>query len=109
MPVSAEFVDSVVAKLNAARPVRHRKMFGGLGFYYEEVFFAVGDDDRLFFKTDEHNSAPYVERGMENWVLEGKPSPNYHEVPGDVLNNPQVLGEWIERSAQAAVRLKKKK
>lgn len=109
MPISPEFTAHVVEQLNAARPIRHRKMFGGLGFYFNEIFFAVGDNDRLFFKTDSQNAEDYTMRGMEPWVPDGTPSTHYHEVPAEILENPEALGEWIEKSAAAAVRLKKKK
>ena len=109
MPVTPAYLSDVVARLEAARPVTHRKMFGGLGVYLDGVFFAVVDDDRLYFKVDSGNLAEYEARGMEPWFPDptsAKPSP-YREVPADVLVGPGVLGDWIDASVAAARRLKK--
>jgi DNA transformation protein and related proteins len=110
VPVSASYLASVVAALEAARPVTHRKMFGGLGVYLDGVFFAVVDDDRLYFKVDDGNLAGYDALGMEPWFPDPtstKPSP-YREVPADVLADVEALGEWVDASVAAAVRLKRK-
>ena len=48
----AEFV---LAKLQVVGPVVSRRMFGGVGFYLDGVFFALLLHDRLYFKTDDAN------------------------------------------------------
>jgi len=35
--------------LGAVRPVTARRMFGGVGFYAEGLFFAIATDDLLYF------------------------------------------------------------
>ena len=43
-------------------------MFGGLGLYSGEWFFALIDDDVLFFKVDDANREDYVSRGMKAFM-----------------------------------------
>ena len=52
MAVSAQYLTFVLDQLGQARPVTSRRMFGGVGFYAAGVFFAVADNDSLFFKVD---------------------------------------------------------
>jgi DNA transformation protein len=107
MPVSAEAKARFVDAFQAARPVTYRAMFGGLGFYLDDVFMAVADDDRIYLKIDPISEPKFVAQGMASWELDGKPQP-YREVPEAVLNDPQDLGVWLDEARDAAVRRKKK-
>jgi DNA transformation protein and related proteins len=109
MPLSADFIGRVTEQLNAARPVRTRKMFGGLGIYLDEMFFGVCDDDKTFFKVDDHNIAAYESRGMGPWIMGGQLNDNYREVPDAVMAEPSELGEWIDAAVEVAKRRKTKK
>lgn len=108
MPISKEALDDAVATMQAVRPVTWRKMFGGAGFYVDGVFFAILDDDRLFFKVDEQSLGPYEERGMQPWVWDDNVSDAYRELPEDVLASEKMLAEWIDDSVAAAIRRKTK-
>lgn len=108
MPLSKEYLDRVIVQLNNARPITHRKMFGGAGFYAEDVMFAIADDDRLYFKVDAESVRDYDERGMEPWSLDGKPVEKYRQLPAEVLQDPEVLGDWIDAAIRAATALASK-
>jgi DNA transformation protein len=107
MPISPEFTSRVIAQLTAARPVRTRKMFGGLGIYLDEAFFGICDDDKTFFKVDDSNIAEYESRGMGPWIMGGQINDKYREVPDSIMKDPVELGDWIDASAQVALRKKK--
>jgi DNA transformation protein len=109
MPVTEAAVKDFLDKLSAARPITSRKMFGGVGIYCDGVFFAVIDDDRLYFKVDEHNLPKYDSSRAVQWLIQG-PEPQampYREVPANIVNGPD-LGEWIDDAVQVALRKKKK-
>lgn len=106
MPLTPGFIATTTAQLTAARPVRIRKMFGGLGIYLGDAFFGVCDDDRTYFKVDGQTVADYDRRGMGPWVLLGKPNEKYREAPAEVMADPDTLGDWIDASAAAAQRMK---
>lgn len=111
MPVTDSVVQKFVSELSQARPVTHRKMFGGVGLYSDGIFFAVIDDDRLFFKVDEVNLPNYEVFGMKQWSIEGPnggPMP-YYEVPAVVRTDSSKLGQWIDEAVDVAKRKKARK
>ncbi|MEQ1934187.1 MAG: TfoX/Sxy family protein [Fimbriimonadaceae bacterium] len=109
MPVSPAFRDEVVSILSAACNLRSRPMFGGYGLYSDDVFFAVIDDDRLYFKIGPENLADYEALGAEIWVIgTGDVMKNYRELPSQILQSPAELSVWIEKSVAAAINRKKK-
>lgn len=85
-------------------------MFGGIGIYLDDVFMAVIDDDRLYFKVDTETEGEYVARGMAQWSYDGGKTLNpYRELPEEILNDPEQCGTWLDDSRDAAIRLKKPK
>jgi len=53
MAVSPTFQNFVVEQPSKALPVvRARRMFGGVGIYMENAFFALIADDTLYFNVD---------------------------------------------------------
>ena len=87
-------------------------MFGGLGLYSGEWFFALIDDDVLYFKVDDANREDYTSRGMKAFMpFPGQPSLGYFQVPEDVIEEAEDLTRWARRSVEVAQRagLKKKK
>ncbi len=65
MAVSPSFRDFVADQLGAGvRALRLRPMFGGVGIYSGERFFALIDDDRLYFKVDAENRPDFEAQGM---------------------------------------------
>ncbi len=110
MPVTDAYMTRTIGKLLSSRSVTHRKMFGGVGIYCEGVFFAVIDDDRLYFKVDDQNLPEYEAAGAEPWVLAGRGPQEmpYRELPAAVLEDTAKLGEWIDASVEVARRKKAK-
>jgi DNA transformation protein len=100
----------VLDQLSALPEVRARAMFGAHGLYQGEHFFAILDEGRLFFKTDAASQADYVARGMPPFTFELEGcvmTMQYHEVPPDVLENPQELVAWARRAIAIAASSKK--
>ena len=99
------FKEFVLDQLRALPDVRAKAMFGAHGLYQNEHFFAILDEGRLFFKTDTPSQADYVAHGMGPFTYESKGrmlTMSYHEVPPDVLENPQELVVWARRAIQTA-------
>jgi DNA transformation protein len=111
MPVTEAAVQSLLAPISAVRPITSRKMFGGIGIYCDGVFFAVIDDDRLYFKVGEGNLADYEALSAAQWTIDGPnggPMP-YREVPTEILNAADILGDWVDKAVRVALSKKKKK
>mgnify|MGYP001766003659 CR=1 FL=1 len=110
MPVSPSFQTFVVDQLSRVVPmVRARRMFGGVGIYSGEVFFALIADDTLHFKVDDSNRADFEARRMDPfrpYGYEGEVM-QYYQVPDDLLEDAEALRSWAEKALAAALRAKK--
>ena len=99
------FKEFVLDQLGALPELRARAMFGAHGLYAGDKFFGILDEGRLFFKTDAASAADYTARGMGPFTYEMKGrvmTMAYHEVPPDVLEQPQELVAWARRAMQLA-------
>ena len=79
-------------------------MFGGIGIYSDGTFFAVIDNDTLFFKVDETLAKRYRDKGMPPFapIPGAKPMMGYYQVPPDVLEDGRMLGKWAKDSMSIA-------
>lgn len=112
MPVSLEYRAWALEQLGRVRPVTSRRMFGGVGVYADGLFFALMDDDRLFLKTDDVNRPDFEARGMGPFRPYGpddERSMAYHELPGELLEDPDALRSWVDAAVEVARRAKTKK
>ena len=111
MPISDEFIHYVIDQLSTWGDVSARKMFGGAGLYCDGVMFGLIADDVAYLKVDDSNRKDFVKAGSSPF----NPYPDkvktavmsYYEIPADVVENPDQLAEWAQRSL--AVARKKKK
>ena len=105
MSVSEGYRTYIVDQLGALPALSTRRMFGGLGLYSGEWFFALIDDDVLFFKVDDANRDDYTSRGMKAFMpFPGQPSLGYFQVPEDVIEEAEELTRWARRSVEVAQR-----
>ncbi len=108
MSVSDEYLTYVIDQLECLGSVHSRRMFGGAGLYFEDLFFAVVADDVLYFKVDDTNRQDYEEASMEAF----RPFPEkdksavmgYYQVPIDVLENRDLLHDWAQKALCVAER-----
>jgi DNA transformation protein len=106
MAVGDSYLAFVIEQLEGLGRVRPRRMFGGVGLYHGERFFALLADDTLYFKVDDSNRGDYLSRGMEPF----RPFPDeperamgYYRVPVDVIEDAESLVAWARRSVATAV------
>ncbi len=111
MAISSSYKTWVLEQLGTIRPVTGRAMFGGLGIYAEGLFFALADDDRLYFKVDDTTRPAFVAAGMGAFdpFRDGRTMEGYYEVPGEVLEDEAALAQWMDRALGVAIRAKKPK
>lgn len=103
MSVSASYREFVLEQLGAVAPVTARSMFGGVGVYSGGLFFALMDDDRLFFKVDDSNRGDYEAKGMGAFHPYGdERAMGYFEVPEDILEDSEALGGWMRKALKVA-------
>ena len=112
MATNMDFADEAIERLSrVASGIRGRKMFGGVGIYSGEIFFALVAYDRLWFKVDDSNRGDFEARGMKPF----QPFPDrpmtmsYYELPPDLLDDSDSLRVWAARSIAIARSTKKAK
>ena len=106
MAVSDDFREFVLEQLAGAGKVAARRMFGGYGLYLDELFFALIDDDSLYFKTDD-STRPRFEAAGSRQFRPFADRPNavmaYWEVPAEVLEDAEQLRAWAREAIAAAL------
>jgi DNA transformation protein and related proteins len=105
--VSDSFRTFVLEQLEqTTRDVRPRRMFGGVGIYAGELFFALIDNDTLYFKVDEETRPAYVAARMEPFRPYGPDGETmgYYQVPADVLEDVDELRAWVTAAIAVAIR-----
>lgn len=102
MAISDEFIAYVVEQFSTWGTVSVRRMFGGAGLYREGTMFAVIAEDVAYLKVDDSNREDFLRAGSGPFA----PYPEkikttirtYFEIPADILENPDELARWAERS-----------
>jgi DNA transformation protein len=81
-------------------------MFGGVGIYAGELFFALIAADTLYFKVDDSNRADFEARRMEPFRPYGErgETMGYYRVPDELLEDPESLRPWVEKAIAVAGR-----
>jgi DNA transformation protein and related proteins len=112
MSVSPGFRSFVLEQLaRATTSIRGRAMFGGVGIYSGELFFALIADDTVYFKVDDSNRPDFIARGMEPFrpmAPQGE-TMQYYAVPEDLLEDPESLKPWVDGAVAAARRKKSRR
>jgi len=109
MPVTPGFRTFALEQLaRVTGNLRSKSMFGGVGVYSGEFFFALLDDDTLFLKVDEVTRPEFEKRGYKPWAPGGGPaSTGYYELSAEVLEDVDELKPWIDGAIEVARRKKK--
>lgn len=108
---SKAFHDYVINDLfHHVEGITSRAMFGGYGIYQHGVFFALIAQDTLYFRVNEQTRPEYEARGSEPFHYLAKDNKQvtitYWEVPSDVMEDPDMLQEWIVKAVAAKVSAK---
>ena len=113
MPKRTDFIDWAEEQLAPLGAIRVKSMFGGFGVYADDLFFAVIDDDVLYFKADDANRARFVEEGCEMFRYPMKDGAmmelSYFQAPETALDDQAELLEWARLGLDAALRARAKK
>ncbi len=107
MAVSPDYRDYVLELLAPMGCLRHTVMFGGVGIYSHDHFFALIAEDALYLKVDPINRPDFEAAGCEPFRPFGGDKPmSYWSVPLDALEDPDLLVDWARKGVEAAMRAK---
>jgi len=103
------FVRELLAeRLPADAPLAAKRMFGGVGLYAGELFFALVADDALYLKADAHNRPDFEAAGLAPFSYARKDgrsaSMAYYPPPADALEDAAALQPWVDGALAAARR-----
>jgi DNA transformation protein len=105
MSVTPEFRTFVIDQMSrVVGGVRARAMFGGVGVYAGELFFALIDDDTVYLKVDDSNRADFEAKGLGPFRPFGPEGEvmQYYELSADILEDPDALRPWVEKAIDVA-------
>jgi DNA transformation protein len=108
--VSQDFIEYVHELLAPLGVIRVKRMFGAAGVYLDEVFFAVLDDDQLYFRVDEEIEDRFRAAGSEPFIFrmnDGREAPlNFWRAPDAAMDGPDEAAPWARMAFEAALRKK---
>lgn len=108
MAVDQAYYDYIVQQLSAMPDVTHKKMFGGVGFFRNNVMFAGIMNNVFRLKADDTTIPDFERYGMGPFTMPGrKGSMPYYEVPEEILSDEMKVAEWGERAYAVALSRKK--
>jgi DNA transformation protein len=103
-----EFARYCVELLGSLGPTRSRRMFGGHGFYVDDVFIALIFEERLYLKADDATRARFEQAGCQPFVYEGgdgkSVSMNYYTAPDEAMESPALMRPWARLAMEAGLR-----
>jgi DNA transformation protein len=107
MPVTDSFVAFVLEQLDAVGPMTPKRMFGGVGLYAGDLFFALIAGDVLYLKADDSTRGPLEAAGGRPFQPypdrpRGSSTMQYYSVPAAILEDGDALIAWSKQSVAIA-------
>lgn len=108
MPVTDEYIEFVRGLLGSFERLRVKRMFGGAGVYWADVFFAIVVDDAFYLKVEDRTRRGYERRGFRPFASRMKngrtATMSCYPVPPELLDHPAALAVWPGDAEEAAKR-----
>lgn len=109
--VDQDFIDHCLELLGDVGPVQARRMFGGHGFYADDVMFALIAYDTLYLRVDDQCRSSFVDAGGEPFLYDsrrtGQPvAMPYYTVPLDAMDDPEAMAPFAQLALAAARRVR---
>ncbi|NTV11271.1 MAG: TfoX/Sxy family protein [Zoogloea sp.] len=108
-----EIVSHALELLAPLGGLRVKGMFGGWGFYSEELFFALVADEVLYLKADADSQAAFEAAGSLPFSYtngDGKRfTMGYWSAPEEALDSPAAMLPWARMALACALRARGRK
>ena len=105
MPVSDSFVEFVLEQLDPVGPITPKRMFGGVGLYAGDLYFALLVGDELYLKADDSTRGELEAAGarpFQPYPDRGSGTMQYYSVPAAILEDSDELIAWAKKSVVVA-------
>ncbi len=107
MSADPDFAAYCAELLASAGGVRSKRMFGGYGFYVDELFVAIIVGDALYFKADEQSQLLFLDAGSSRfeYTRHGKQQGmGFWTDPAEAMDSPDLMRPWVQLAMDAALR-----
>lgn len=108
MASSNEFAAHCLELLSPLGPARSRRMFGGHGFYVDDLFIGIAAAERLYLKVDDDSRPRFEAAGCEPFDFDTKDGRRvvlgFWSAPDDALESPALMQPWGRLAMQAALK-----
>jgi len=104
---SPELVDHCLELLSPLGSTRVRRMFGGHGFYVDDLFIALIAGERFYLKVDAQTRPLFEAAGCVPFVYDAagrSVSLGYFSAPEDAMESPPLMQPWARHALAAALR-----
>lgn len=106
-----EYVEHACELFSPLGAVRAKAMFGGWGFYCDELFFAIAASETLYLKADAQSAESFRQAGGEPFRFAYKDgrteTMNYWTVPEEAMESSAEMLPWGRLALAAALRARK--
>jgi DNA transformation protein len=107
MAFSPEFRDHVLDLMAPLAHVEAKRMFGGVGYFYRDLMFALQAREELYFKVDAASQEDFEAAGSGpfTYLRGGKERAlgSYWRVPDEVMDDEEDFLAWARRATEAAL------
>lgn len=98
MAANDDLLEILREALSRRGTVSGRRMFGGVGVYFDGTFFAIIDDGVIYFRTSEETRAHFLAEQSCAFSYMTKSGPaqltSYWRLPERLLDDPDELQVW---------------
>ena len=102
-----QFVAHCLELLGSVGTARSRRMFGGHGFYVDDLFVGLITYERLYLKADASTRAAFDAAGCQPFVYDGagkSVTMGYFSAPEEAMESPPLMQPWARLALAAALR-----
>lgn len=103
-------MEYVLDLLSCHKGIAVRAMFSGHGVYKDGIIFAIIIESELYFKVGPSNINDYKQEDSCPFTYQGKDkmvSMSYWKVPEHIMEDQDMLDEWMQKSLKASIQSKK--
>jgi DNA transformation protein len=106
MSANDDLLEILKEALDAYGFVRGGRMFGGVGVYFDDTFFAIITGGIVYLKTSDQTRRAFEAEGSRPFFYETKTGrtqlTSYWRLPDRLLDETDELREWARTSVAAA-------
>jgi DNA transformation protein len=106
MSANDDLLEILKEALDRTGTVDGRRMFGGVGVYFDGTFFAIIDDDAIYLKTSDETRESFRAEGSSPFSYMTKKGRaelhSYWRLPERLLDETDALRKWARASIAGA-------